>query len=356
MRRLALALLVLGGCLYGPAVPERAARCAGTADCPPGYGCYPAAGLATMVCCRTPRCGEPLPISGTADAGPEPDGALDPDAPPPAADAPASDAASPGDAAASDDLPAPPAADASAAPVTACRPRKGGPALVLVPHPSTPFCIDSTEVTNAQYETFLAATGNGSDVAGQAPFCSWNKSYLPDSNVGPVTIPGRDKRPVVGVDWCDAAAFCKWAGKRLCGKIGGGRLFTVGSAGDPGTGEWVGACAGRAGLSYPYGPTYQAHACNTDAPAEDQKYLEDVAHRPTCQGAIPGVFDLGGNVEEWVDACDADLGPDDMCASAGPATYTGVLSPLDFRCPDSIYGSPRAHPFKLRGFRCCSPP
>jgi sulfatase modifying factor 1 len=350
MRRLVLALVALGGCLYGPAVPERAARCAGPGDCPAGYGCYPAAGLPTMVCCRTPRCGEPLPISSAAaDAQPEPDAALALDAPP--ADAPTSDAASIGDAAASDDLP-PPAADGSA--VTACRPRKGGPALVLVPHPTTPFCIDATEVTNAQYQTFLAATGN--DVTGQPPFCSWNKTYLPDSGVGPVTTPGREKRPVVGVDWCDAAAFCKWAGKRLCGKIGGGRLFTVSAAAEPGTAEWVDACAGRAALSYPYGPTYQAHACNTDAPAEDQKYLEDVAHRPACQGAIPGVFDLGGNVEEWVDACDADLGPDDMCASAGPATYTGDLSPLDFRCPDSIYGSPRAHPFSLRGFRCCSAP
>jgi sulfatase modifying factor 1 len=164
------------------------------------------------------------------------------------------------------------------------------------------------------------------------------------------------RHPVVGVDWCDAAAFCRWADKRLCGRLAGGPLLRVSDGSDVLQGEWVNACAGTPGQDFPYGPTYLAHACNTDAPAESSSFIEDVAHRQTCQGAVPGVFDLGGNVEEWIDACDGDLGATDLCASAGPAAFTGALTPDDFNCPSSIYGSPRNHPFQLRGFRCCADP
>lgn len=237
--------------------------------------------------------------------------------------------------------------------VTSCRQRDGGPELVFVAF-STPYCIDATEVTNAQYDAFLAATKNGTETSGQSAVCSWNTSYVPATAGSPT--PPLPKHPVVNVDWCDAKAFCKWAGKRLCGKIGGGTLFSTHQAADPTMGEWVRACEGADGRNYPYGPSHQPETCNTKAALEDPKYLEDVANRPACQGGYPGVFDLGGNVEEWVDACDADTGRDDLCTSAGPAAFTGDLPPDDYTCPNSLYGSPRAHPFKLRGFRCCADP
>src|SRR5262249_39830790 len=88
-----------------------------------------------------------------------------------------------------------------------------GPPLIAVPPPSGGrFCIDATEVTNAQYAAFLAT--NPQTSLQPARCTSWNGTYA-GAYVGPLT--GRDDYPVVGVTWCDAFAYCKWAGKRLCG-------------------------------------------------------------------------------------------------------------------------------------------
>src|SRR5262249_6636582 len=118
--------------------------------------------------------------------------------------------------------------DVSADTTQSC-PSGRGPAMVLAKSLSgQTWCIDSTEGTQAQYAAFLA--DKAGDVSGQSAECQWNTSYVPLSacsrfpSFDPVA---RKNKPVSGVDWCDALAFCKWAGKRLCGAIGDG-----GSVGD----------------------------------------------------------------------------------------------------------------------------
>lgn len=78
------------------------------------------------------------------------------------------------------------------------------------------YCVDSTEVTGRQYLEFLAAKAG--DTSGQPVDCSWNTTFEPAADIDP------NEYPVAFVDWCDALAYCTWAGKRLCGKIGGGPL------------------------------------------------------------------------------------------------------------------------------------
>ena len=60
------------------------------------------------------------------------------------------------------------------------------------------FSMDLHEVTTAQYASFLAATSR------LAPW-QWNT----------VDLSQHSDRPVIGVDWSDADAYCRSKGKRL---------------------------------------------------------------------------------------------------------------------------------------------
>jgi len=108
------------------------------------------------------------------------------------------------------------------------------------------FCIDATEVTQAQYQAFLASK-NG-DTTGQPAACGWNTSFQPfaSCNFAPAT---RASQPVSGVDWCDAYAFCAWTGKQMCGRIGGGARSGAKSAPapsrEPAKSQWTAACTKR---------------------------------------------------------------------------------------------------------------
>ena len=125
-------------------------------------------------------------------------------------------------------------------------------------------CVDSTEVTNAHYAQFLAAKVTPQSTTKSPAHCSWNTTFTP-SQGWPAT--GKDAYPVVYVDWCDALAYCQWAGKRLCGAVGGGAL-PYGDYADANKSQWLYACSGKGTKKYPYGDIYDGKACNgvTTAP------------------------------------------------------------------------------------------
>src|SRR5262249_53109016 len=157
------------------------------------------------------------------------------------------------------------------------------------------------EVTNGAYSKFLDAEADAGSLV-QPSVCSWNTSFKPNDPSWP--HPGEEDFPVSLVDWCDAWSYCKWAGKRLCGKIGAGDLADV-FATDPARSQWFRACAGPTGSAsaYPYGDTYEPTRCNgvdnvPPQPREVRTYMK-------CEGFMPGLFDMSGNVYEWIDVCDA---------------------------------------------------
>jgi sulfatase modifying factor 1 len=357
-----LMALALGGCHYDPEIPEGVITCRNTPECPTGYDCRQRPDSEQFVCCHTARCGFP------AAPDPEPDASVKPDAASPpdlagdravaldmldaAVDAPVVDGGVDGGGdgrLVSPDATADLTPDAGPDGPLPCPAATGGPTLVR----AGSFCVDSTEVTNEQYRAFL--TAKGTDTSGQGTACkAWNTTFVPkDETVPWPFLAGTEKHPVVNVDWCDATAFCVWSGKRLCGKQGGGRLPSWMAAASIAS-QWVNACTGGGRVIYPYGSNFNRSKCNTDAPAESGQFIEDVGHRPTCEGGYPGLFDMSGNVEEWLDGCDKDAGKDDMCASAGSSTNMGVLKPEDLSCSGSVYGSPRNDTYFLRGFRCCA--
>jgi formylglycine-generating enzyme required for sulfatase activity len=239
----------------------------------------------------------------------------------------------------------------------------------------TAFCIDRTEVTEGQYAEFLAKTkaSPGSEHAD----CTTNQSYSPSvkppgppwepvkcdtSYWTPETTPNR---PVVCIDWCDAFAYCAWAGKRLCGKIGGGRGEANGDpsalpndALDPNQSQWFSACSQAGKTKYPYGDSYVAGRCaGADVSKADAGTgwapRKDVGSYPQCRGSSApwnGVIDMSGSVAEFTDECvtiQTPNGPQPSCVvRSGSYRHTGE----SLTC--AYYGTATTASENY-GFRCC---
>jgi len=207
------------------------------------------------------------------------------------------------------------------------------------------FCIDATEVTQSQYDQFLAAQVPPQSQSNDPPYCAWNTDYTASSAPA--------NQPVNNVDWCDAHAYCQWAGKRLCGRIGGG-ANPVADGHDANFSEWFHVCTNAGTNVYPYGDMPDTTACNT---SEAMLGVQDVGTFPNCTGTMPpfdGVFDLSGNVHEWTNDCDGTAGSTDICLlRGGGAPHTVSAS----TCADPSTVT-RIEYFGDSGFRCCadSPP
>ena len=121
------------------------------------------------------------------------------------------------------------------------------------------FYMDEYEVTNAQYRKFMSATGHR------------EPRYWDDSDYN------QPNQPVVGVDWNDAVAYARWAGRRL-----------------PTEAEWeYAARGGLSGRKYPWGDPISTSQAN---------YGSNVG-KPVPVGSYSangyGLYDMAGNVYEW---------------------------------------------------------
>lgn len=230
--------------------------------------------------------------------------------------------------------------------ITDC-PSGRGPLMVsLVSESGSTYCVDSTEVTQAQYAAFLTDTAG--DTSGQRAACQWNTTFAPaiaaDCTFDPTGTP---LRPISCIDMCDAAAYCEWAGKDLCGRFAAGAL-TPSQAADPAANQWYRACSAAGATTFPYGDDFIPGACADVTTG----LVSNVQSMLVCQGGYPGLFDMSGNVYEWIDACEKETGPDDVCTAAG-GSFLNEVSYLE--CDTWAPPTPRNVTSPAIGVRCCAP-
>ena len=151
------------------------------------------------------------------------------------------------------------------------------------------YYFDKNQLTVGEYAKFLSATSH---------------SEPPDWNI--MSRAMHQNRPVVNVDWADAAAYCTWAGKR-----------------QPTEAEWEKAARGTDGRTYPWGdePPTKLHGNMKKELWNSHMGLTPVGIFENGKSPY-GINDMAGNVWEWV----SDWYDDDYYSTAplrnppGPAT------------------------------------
>jgi serine/threonine protein kinase len=156
-------------------------------------------------------------------------------------------------------------------------------------------------------ETRNACPLGANVVAGAIPYCIDVYEY-----------PGGRTIPRTDVSLAEAGRLCASRGARLCSD-----------------GEWERACRGPGGASYPYGHTYDASRCNTE---QSELAIAEAGSFQRCRSSV-GVYDMSGNVAEWV-ASGAQRGG--SARSGTPFT----------RCSHAVRGAPTQGSPEV-GFRCC---
>jgi formylglycine-generating enzyme required for sulfatase activity len=137
-----------------------------------------------------------------------------------------------------------------------------------------PFSLDATEVTADAYAACVRGGGCTADHPGE--WTLYGKEFTADGRCNYGVI-GKGNHPINCVDWNQATAYCRWAGKRL-----------------PTEEEWEWAARGQSrGTQYPWGDEEPgSRACWNRS--------ETCAVGSYPAGDAPGgIHDLAGNVWEW---------------------------------------------------------
>ena len=225
-------------------------------------------------------------------------------------------------------------------------------ATIAGPDRFSNYQIDVTEVTQGQYDNWLA-TKPALPVSSDAN-CGYVTGYGEQGTGDVYQGADAEHHPVVYVDWCDANRYCTTVGKRLCGAIAGGSNAFY-SYTDATQSQWYRACSSGGANLFPYGNSYESWACDGyDYWNGSTLQTVAVGSLPNCVTAATGyagVYDLSGNVWEWEDSCTGS-GAYANCRVRGGSCYSGGGEYLGCGYDNYNYRISVGSNF---GFRCCSP-
>jgi formylglycine-generating enzyme required for sulfatase activity len=229
-------------------------------------------------------------------------------------------------------------------------PREGGMAGVLV---QNEFCIDTTETPYKLYDIFVNDPAVDPS-KGQLPECAWDTSFAQKAPDPYVNDPQRAERPMIDINWCDAYAFCKYWGKHLCGARGDGGPLAFDAQAK--TSQWYTACTNGTSQQYPYGQLYDDAACNTGTGMSSVGSLDLVGNPKTCQGGVPGLYDMSGNAQEYENDCEhtADAAAD-RCHFRG-GTYFFMYDSVTCAAIGGGNDNVRSQVGPYNAIRCCWEP
>jgi formylglycine-generating enzyme required for sulfatase activity len=196
------------------------------------------------------------------------------------------------------------------------KPASGCPAE-MAPIPGTNACIDRWEAA----------------LAGGSPGAPDGKGTTARA------VSRRGQAPAVNVSQLQADVACRRAGKRLCSLA-----------------EWQAACRGGGARKYAYGDAYEKGRCHDRTMAAERHTTGPLptGSVPRCRtpegGEGGGVYDLSGNVWEWL----AAEGAAQVATFIGGSLYTDDAEDVQSCVPEEGMAQPLTQRTAAIGFRCCA--
>lgn len=225
-----------------------------------------------------------------------------------------------------------------------------GPLGAVEMQPIDGFAIDRTEVTVAEFERFVEATGFVSQAeragGGEVYSAGWvqKPGWVWSSPFG---RPAHPREPAVHLTFDEARAYCQWRGARL-----------------PSDAEWTLAAYTEMrdrppapfvhGMTYPYptGNDPKGANCLADCGALPRLGVSTVLDRGlgpviagTSKPGVNGLYDMGANVWEWTEGAPGRAQP-----TRGGSWWYGA----DRMHRDDWASKPKDTAVVYIGFRCAS--
>ncbi len=168
------------------------------------------------------------------------------------------------------------------------------------------FAVSKFEITRGQYALFAEATSRSSDVDCRTFRTREGYSYDAEATWNDPRFRQSENHPVVCVDWFDASAYVEWLNTR----IGGASYRLLTEA------EWEFVARAGSNTPYPWGADPQS-GCGYEN-VHDESSLSQYPNWPSlnCRDGFVhtapvglfrpntfGLYDMMGNVSEWVQDC-----------------------------------------------------